>query len=143
LEHRNTCRSSCKVTTVAVWLTKIGMFQQVLVKLPNTKFNENPFSHSQILSCVQTDWLYRYLPGMWMYLERVNIFMLIYEECTLNSVTDLFGLLWSKQNNQTWHITSCMHMTCRDRGMNISMQLLLMLFRMKTKQDVQQNNFML
>jgi hypothetical protein len=27
-------------------VTKIGMCQQILVKLPNIKFNENPFRHS-------------------------------------------------------------------------------------------------
>jgi hypothetical protein len=41
---RNTYRScvKCKLF-LAIWI-KIGMGQQMLVKLPNIKFNENPFS---------------------------------------------------------------------------------------------------
>jgi hypothetical protein len=42
------------VSIIAVQLKKIGkMFEQILVKLPNTKSKENPFSSSQAVTCKQ------------------------------------------------------------------------------------------
>jgi hypothetical protein len=34
---------------------KIGMYTQILVKIPNAKFYENPFSGSGIVTCDQSD----------------------------------------------------------------------------------------
>jgi hypothetical protein len=35
--------------------TKNGLFQSILVKLPNTKLNENSFRGSQFVTCGHTD----------------------------------------------------------------------------------------
>jgi hypothetical protein len=52
------CISSCTVSVVrycCAILTSTRMFQQILVKLPNIKFNENLFSDSLLVTCGKTD----------------------------------------------------------------------------------------
>jgi hypothetical protein len=50
--HRNACKSSCKVSGI-VSITKTGMCQQILIKLPNIKFHTNLFCGSSVVPCIQ------------------------------------------------------------------------------------------
>jgi hypothetical protein len=47
----NICRSSCTVSYLRTILTKIGMCQQIVVKIPNTKFHKNPYGGSGSHTC--------------------------------------------------------------------------------------------
>jgi hypothetical protein len=50
------CRFSWKIPRYCCqFQPELWMYGQILVKFPSTKFHENPFSHSPVAACVQTD----------------------------------------------------------------------------------------
>jgi hypothetical protein len=74
--HRNACRSSCLYCCPI--LTKTGMWWRILVKLPNTKFYENPLCSSRGVTCEPTsrhgkDKRCCSVTSLWMCLKSMSV----------------------------------------------------------------------
>jgi hypothetical protein len=67
-------------------VTKSGMYQQILVQLPTITFNENLFSDSRVVSCIQMDsWTdFNDTPQGWNAPKHMKVTSYKSNECTLH-----------------------------------------------------------